>query len=135
MSSISYACMHFLPQHIVGALCSVINHSQQLIEHNPMTINELRPIYLHLYANPIFMLILVMPTQQTHTPLPQSDPVANHPPPTPPPASKAPAQGKGQPSKTTHSYSSVAATPASPCLVLDYSAITTPEQWQTVITN
>ncbi|KAH9992253.1 hypothetical protein BJV74DRAFT_835166 [Russula compacta] len=57
-------------QKVAGALRSVISASQQLIETNPSTINNLQPIYLQFYANPIFTIILGMPTQHQPVPTP-----------------------------------------------------------------
>ncbi|KAH9992189.1 hypothetical protein BJV74DRAFT_795798 [Russula compacta] len=67
----SFPAPHQIPptaQQVTGALRSVITASQQLIETNPSTINNLRPIFLQFYANPIFTIILGLPTQHQPTP-------------------------------------------------------------------
>ena len=56
------------PQQVDRVLCSVILSSQHLIELDPGTIQDLRPIFLNFYANPVFTIILGLPTQTTQTP-------------------------------------------------------------------
>ena len=56
------------PQQVNRVLHSVILSSQHLIELDPGTIQDLRPIFLNFYANPIFTIILGLPTQAPQTP-------------------------------------------------------------------
>ncbi|KAH9969349.1 hypothetical protein BJV74DRAFT_990613 [Russula compacta] len=57
-------------QHVAGVLSSVVLSSQQLLQANPGCTTDLRPIFLQFYFNPVFTLILGIPTQQTSTPTP-----------------------------------------------------------------
>ena len=57
-----------IPQQIDGVLHLVILSSQHLIESDLGTIQDLRPIFLNFYANPIFTIILGLPTQMPQTP-------------------------------------------------------------------
>ena len=71
----SHAPSDTTPQQIAGTLRSAILASQHLIESNPSTINDLRPIFLQFYANPIFTIILGLPTQHPLTqPAPPMEP-------------------------------------------------------------
>ena len=51
------------PQQIDRVLHLVNLSSQHLIESDPGTIQDLRPIFLNFYANPIFTIVLGLPTQ------------------------------------------------------------------------
>ncbi|KAH9959570.1 hypothetical protein BJV74DRAFT_917148 [Russula compacta] len=145
----SFPMPHQIPptaQQVTGALRSVITASQQLIETNPSTINDLRPIFLQFYANPIFTIVLGLPTQHQPTPpMPEHqlssqlddivsmlkalsqtvDGLKNNPggktptPNTPPSASKAAKPGL---TKQATTYSAKLGTPSRPSLVLDFPA-------------
>lgn len=136
------------------AFRSVVLSSQHLIENNPSTINDLRPIFLQFYANPIFTIVQGLPTQQQPIqPVPLTEPLLQQkldsitstlaalsqtmkglmpkpgvknpsPTPLPLPASK--------PAQKTPTYNAKAASPPRPSLVLDLNSTTTPTQRQSV---
>ncbi|KAH9977528.1 hypothetical protein BJV74DRAFT_798541 [Russula compacta] len=136
----SFPMPHQIPptaQQATGALRSVITASQQLIETNPSTINDLWPIFLQFYANPIFTIVLGLPTQHQPTPpMPEHqlsshldditvDGLKNKPggksptPNTPLSASKVAQPGL---TKQATIYSTKLGTPSRPSLVLDFPA-------------